>query len=295
MPAKARALHYVFRVGNRKAAVDFYTQTLGMKVLRHEEFSEGCSATCNGPYDGRWSKTMIGYGSEDEHFVIEVTYNYGIGSYELGNDYYGIFIESDEVLERVRSLGKDAGNGTVVLADPDGHNFYVSGTNSNKYPVTKVAINAKDLKQSTDFWKDLAGMQLLESSDKQSLLTFGPGQCKLELRQLAGAELNRGTAFGRIAFSCPTEELKPLEAKAKAANEQYVQTPYVALDTPGKATVCVVILRDPNDHEICFVGDEAYRELSKFDPKGDELLKEAISKDDSDDWYKQMNRQKPTA
>lgn len=40
-------------------------------------------------------------------------------------------------------------------------------------------------------------------------------------------------------------QLKPLEAKAKAANEQYVQTPYVALDTPGKATVCVVILRDP--------------------------------------------------
>lgn len=40
------------------------------------------------PYDGRWSKTMIGYGSEDDHFVIEVTYNYGIGSYVLGNDYY---------------------------------------------------------------------------------------------------------------------------------------------------------------------------------------------------------------
>lgn len=39
------------------------------------------------PYDGKWSKTMVGYGSEDEHFVMELTYNYGIGSYELGNDF----------------------------------------------------------------------------------------------------------------------------------------------------------------------------------------------------------------
>lgn len=37
----------------------------------------------------------------------------------------------------------------MLVTDPDGHNFYVSGTKSNKYPVTKVAINAKDLKQST--------------------------------------------------------------------------------------------------------------------------------------------------
>lgn len=45
---KGRALHYVFRVGNRQRAYDFYVKLLGMKVLRHEEFSEGCEATCNG-------------------------------------------------------------------------------------------------------------------------------------------------------------------------------------------------------------------------------------------------------
>jgi len=83
----ARALHYVFRIGDRQKSYDFYTKTLLMNVLRHEEFGEGCTATCNGPYAGRWSKTMIGYGHEDKHFVLELTYNYGIGSYELGNDY----------------------------------------------------------------------------------------------------------------------------------------------------------------------------------------------------------------
>ena len=43
-------------------------------VAGHEEFEQGCEATCNGPYDGKWSKTMIGYGPEDSHFVLEITY-----------------------------------------------------------------------------------------------------------------------------------------------------------------------------------------------------------------------------
>ena len=41
-----------------------------MKVLRHEEFEKGCEAACNGPYDGRWSKTMVGYGPEDQALKI---------------------------------------------------------------------------------------------------------------------------------------------------------------------------------------------------------------------------------
>lgn len=39
------------------------------------------------PYDGKWSKTMVGFGPEDDHFVAELTYNYGIGDYKLGNDF----------------------------------------------------------------------------------------------------------------------------------------------------------------------------------------------------------------
>ena len=39
------------------------------------------------PYDGKWSKTMVGYGDEDNHFVMELTYNYGIKNYKKGNDF----------------------------------------------------------------------------------------------------------------------------------------------------------------------------------------------------------------
>lgn len=40
------------------------------------------------PYDGKWSKTMIGYGPEDDHFVAELTYNYGVKSYKFGNAFH---------------------------------------------------------------------------------------------------------------------------------------------------------------------------------------------------------------
>lgn len=39
------------------------------------------------PYDGKWSKSMVGYGPEDSHFVCELTYNYGLGTYAIGNDF----------------------------------------------------------------------------------------------------------------------------------------------------------------------------------------------------------------
>lgn len=59
-----RALHFVLKVGDRREFMSFLKDTLGMHVLRHEEFDSGCKATCNGPYQNKWSKTMIGYGPE---------------------------------------------------------------------------------------------------------------------------------------------------------------------------------------------------------------------------------------
>lgn len=53
------------------------------------------------------------------------------------------------------------------------------------------------------------------------------------------------------------------------------------MDTPGKATVRVIILADPDGHEICFVDDEGFRQLSQVDPEGEKLLDKYIAKDKS--------------
>ena len=118
-----RALHYVLKVGDRKAMIDFLKDTLGMKVLRHEEFDSGCKATCNGPYQNKWSKTMIGYGAEDSNFVLEITYNYPIEKYKLGNDITGITIGAPaEKLTDIMSKGSwETENSQTFVVSPAGY------------------------------------------------------------------------------------------------------------------------------------------------------------------------------
>ncbi len=68
-----RPLHWVFKIGSLDKSMEFYEKVFGMHVHRHEEFASGCEATCNGPYGGAWSKTMVGYKKEDTNFALELT------------------------------------------------------------------------------------------------------------------------------------------------------------------------------------------------------------------------------
>nr|CAD7587248.1 unnamed protein product [Timema genevievae] len=276
-----RALHYVFKVADRTLTSKFYREILGMKVLRHEEFTEGCDAQCNGPYDNRWSKTMIGYGPEDTHFVLELTYNYGISSYELGNDFRGITIRSKQAIDKAKEVGWPLKNedGQVVLEAPGGYKFFLIDDLQplDKDPIEKVSLNISNLQRSLDYWNKLLGLKIYEKSEKSVLLGFSNNQTKLELYDI-GQKVNRAKAFGRIAFSIPFDEQPKLSEKVEAAKEK-ILTPLISLDTPGKATVRVLILADPDGHEICFVDDENFRKLSAFDPEGEALLDRYIKKD----------------
>ncbi|XP_059187232.1 glyoxalase domain-containing protein 4 isoform X1 [Centropristis striata] len=326
-----RALHFVFKVGDRTKTAKFYRDVLGMKILRHEEFEEGCKATCNGPYDGKWSKTMVGFGPEDDHFVAELTYNYGVGGYQLGNDFLGLTLQSSQAVSNAKRLGwplTEVGEALYLTQAPGGYPFYlVDKEQPPSDPVQKVCLGVSDLQRSTNYWTTLLGMKVVEKNEEKKtvLLGFADTQCKLELHDNSGT-VDHGTAFGRIAFSCPREQVKyylmdtflcllmlkkitphfhgkyfyyivqlpDLEALMKKENQK-ILTPLVSLDTPGKATVEVVILADPDGHEICFVGDEAFRQLSMVDPKGNELLDEAMAADKSDEWFAKHNRQKAAA
>uniref|UniRef100_A0A3Q3G8Y2 Glyoxalase domain containing 4 n=1 Tax=Labrus bergylta TaxID=56723 RepID=A0A3Q3G8Y2_9LABR len=284
--ATSCTLHFVFKVGDRAKTATFYRDVLGMKILRHEEFEEGCKATCNGPYDGKWSKTMVGFGREDDHFVAELTYNYGVGEYHLGNDFLGLTLQSSKAVS----------NALYLTQAPGGYPFYiVDKEQPASDPVQKVCLGVSDLQRSSHYWTTLLGMKVIEKNKEKKtvLMGFADSQCKLELQDISGT-VDHGTAFGRIAFSCPREQLSDLEALMKKEN-QNILTPLVSLDTPGKATVEVVILADPDGHEICFVGDEAFRQLSMVDPKGDELLDKAMDEDKSDEWFAKHNRQKAAA
>jgi lactoylglutathione lyase len=118
-----RILHTMLRVGDMKRSVRFYTELLGMKLLRTTDRPEQ-----------KYSLAFVGYDSEENSAVIELTYNYGVDRYELGGAYGHIAIglpDIKAVCEKVRSGGgkvtREPGpvkGGTSVIAfveDPDGY------------------------------------------------------------------------------------------------------------------------------------------------------------------------------
>ncbi|HYD81923.1 MAG TPA: lactoylglutathione lyase [Paucimonas sp.] len=118
-----RILHTMLRVGDLQRSIDFYTEVLGMKLLRTTDRPEQ-----------KYTLAFVGYGNNPEHAELELTYNYGVDRYELGTAYGHIAIGVEDVYatcEKVKAQGgtvtREAGpvkGGTTVIAfvqDPDGY------------------------------------------------------------------------------------------------------------------------------------------------------------------------------
>lgn len=118
-----RLLHTMLRVGNLEQSLAFYTEVLGMKLLRCKDYPEG-----------RFTLAFVGYGEESDTTVLELTHNWDTPSYDLGAGYGHIAIEVDDAYaacNAVRAKGgkvtREAGpmkHGTTVIAfveDPDGY------------------------------------------------------------------------------------------------------------------------------------------------------------------------------
>jgi lactoylglutathione lyase len=118
-----RILHTMLRVGNLERSLAFYTEVLGMKLLRRNDYAEG-----------KFTLAFVGYQDEAHGAVLELTYNWGVDSYEIGTGYGHVAIEVDDAYracEEIRQRGgvvtRAAGpmkHGTTVIAfvqDPDGY------------------------------------------------------------------------------------------------------------------------------------------------------------------------------
>ena len=118
-----RLLHTMLRVGDLQRSIDFYTNVLGMKLLRTSE---------NPEY--KYSLAFVGYSDESEGSVIELTYNWGTDSYEMGTAFGHIALGVDDVAATCDAIRKAGGNvtreagpvkgGTTIIAfveDPDGY------------------------------------------------------------------------------------------------------------------------------------------------------------------------------
>ncbi len=118
-----RLLHTMLRIGDLDRSLDFYTRILGMSLLRKNDYPEG-----------KFTLAFVGYGTESEQAVIELTYNWGVTQYDLGNAYGHIALEVEDAYaacDKIREAGgkvvREAGpmkHGNTVIAfvdDPDGY------------------------------------------------------------------------------------------------------------------------------------------------------------------------------
>ena len=118
-----RILHTMLRVGNLDASIAFYTEVLGMRLLRRKDYPEG-----------KFTLAFIGYEDESTGAVIELTHNWGVDSYERGTGFGHIAVEVPdayaacaEIKQRGGKVSREAGpmkGGTSVIAfvdDPDGY------------------------------------------------------------------------------------------------------------------------------------------------------------------------------
>lgn len=118
-----RLLHTMLRVGNLQRSINFYTNILGMKLIRTSE---------NPEY--KYSLAFVGYGTNPEHAEIELTYNWGVETYEMGTAYGHIALGVPDAYAACEQIRANGGNitrepgpvkgGSTVIAfvtDPDGY------------------------------------------------------------------------------------------------------------------------------------------------------------------------------
>ncbi|MGC9387326.1 MAG: lactoylglutathione lyase [Hydrogenovibrio sp.] len=124
-----RLLHTMLRVGDLEKSIQFYTEVLGMQLLRRKDYPQG-----------EFTLAFLGYGDEENNTVLELTHNWGVTSYDLGDGYGHIAIEVDDVYQAadaVKAAGgkiiREAGPmnaGTTIIAfaeDPDGYQIEFIG------------------------------------------------------------------------------------------------------------------------------------------------------------------------
>ncbi|KAI4298705.1 hypothetical protein L6164_032231 [Bauhinia variegata] len=208
---KRRFLHAVYRVGDLDRTIKFYTECFGMKLLRKRDVPEE-----------KYSNAFLGFGPEESHFVVELTYNYGVTSYDIGTGFGHFAIATPDVYKLVENIRAKGGNitrepgpvkgGTSVIAfvkDPDGYVFELIQRASTPEPLCQVMLRVGDLERSIKFYEKALGMRVVKKVDrpdyKYTLAMLGYAEehetTVLELTYNYGVtEYTKGNAYAQVAI-----------------------------------------------------------------------------------------------
>ncbi|KAK8568663.1 hypothetical protein V6N13_106560 [Hibiscus sabdariffa] len=253
-----RMLHVVYRVGDLDRTIKFYTECLGMKLLRKRDIPEE-----------RYTNAFLGYGPEDSHFVIELTYNYGVDKYDIGTAFGHFGIAVDNVAKTVelikakggkvtREPGPVKGGSTVIafVEDPDGYKFELIERGPTPEPLCQVMLRVGDLDRSIKFYEKAFGMELLRTRDNPqykytiAMMGYGPEDknAVLELTYNYGVtDYDKGNGYAQIAMG--TDDVYKTAEAVKLFGGKITREPGPLPGINTKITACL----DPDGWKTVFV------------------------------------------
>ncbi|XP_008804774.2 probable lactoylglutathione lyase, chloroplastic [Phoenix dactylifera] len=255
---KRRLLHVVYHVGDLDKTIKFYTECLGMKLLRKRDIPEE-----------RYTNAFLGYGPEDSHFVVELTYNYGVDKYDIGTGFghFGIAVEDvTKTVDLIKAKGgkvtREPGpvNGvkTVIafIEDPDGYKFQLLERGPTPEPLCQVMLHVGDFDRAINFYEKAFGMELLCKRDSPeykctiAMMGYGPEDknAVLELTYNYGVKkYNKGNAYAQIAIG--TDDVYKTAEAIKLYGGKITREPGPLPGINTKITACL----DPDGWKTVFV------------------------------------------
>ncbi|KAG0615658.1 hypothetical protein M758_5G058200 [Ceratodon purpureus] len=164
-----RMLNVVYRVGNIEESIEYYQECLGMHILRRIDFPED-----------KYLTVFMGYGYEDNHLAVELTYNYGVTKYDLGNglNHFGLAVPNVQAtLNEIRKKGFPApestskdlnGNVYAMIKDPTGYPFKLIQRAGMRERLWQVSFKVGDIGAAILFYQDMGlGLWNVSASEKR--------------------------------------------------------------------------------------------------------------------------------
>lgn len=288
-----RHAHWVLRTTSLRRSVAFYEAVFGMRVLRHEEHGGPCPVTCNGEFETPWSKTMMGYDTEDVSYALELTFNYGITSYRQGAALKDIAMRLRQPLMDVLSAagalgwGPAQSNGTSThLVGPDGYRYVLlpdadaegreAGAASSLEPFDHVRLRVREVQRSVDFYTQFLGMVDLTGvaiSRGQPSLGYmdgvrvvgfaAPGSGRsavpLFLEESESGEPVRVEQWeGRHTIALPAAELRAAYDRIRRELPDWYVVHELKELEEQLGTLLIAVVRDPDGLEVGLVSAEAF-------------------------------------